>query len=181
MEVLEQGEYKFTDSVWWKVTLGNISSEQLISDAKASIIDRTTKTEQVRNAQKDEWASSWNLFKKIGSLFLDDYTSVERKINGSYDTSKIIQRINEYSNSLTISSKKMEKNFKDNLNIKKEQVKKLIERLLGEVNSFLKDIGNQEIRIQSLSGSITKLDDAIRENNETYVWLKNLKMKIEEE
>ena len=75
----------------------------------------------------------------------------------------------------------MEKNFKDNLNIKKEQVKKLIERLLGEVNSFLKDIGNQEIRIQSLSGSITKLDDAIRENNETYVWLKNLKMKIEEE
>lgn len=134
--VLSQGEYKFTDGVWWKMNLGNISSEQLISDAKVSIVDRTTKTEKVRNAKKDEWSSSWNPFKKLGSLFMDEYKTVERKVDGSYKTAQIMNRITNYTKDIDAKSKEMEKGFKDNLEVQKKQVNDLINRIFQEVSSF---------------------------------------------
>ena len=75
----------------------------------------------------------------------------------------------------------MEKNFKNNLEAKKEQVKDLVDRILQEVRNFLEDIRNQEIRIENLLGSIEQLDNEIQNNNATYEWLNSLKRKIEEE
>ena len=179
--LLNQGEYKFTDSVWWKVTLGNISSQELISDVKVSIKNRTTRTEQVHNEKKEELSSSWNLFNKIRAFFMDDYVSVERKVDGSYETKAITKRITAYCDDLNEKSIKMEKNFKNNLEAKKEQVKDLVDRILQEVRNFLEDIRNQEIRIENLLGSIEQLDNEIQNNNATYEWLNSLKRKIEEE
>ena len=179
--VLSQGEYKFTDGVWWKMNLGNISSEQLISDAKVSIVDRTTKTEKVRNAKKDEWSSSWNPFKKLGSLFMDEYKTVERKVDGSYKTAQIMNRITNYTKDIDAKSKEMEKGFKDNLEVQKKQVNDLINRIFQEVSSFLADIRRQEMQMENLGDSIVKLDDAIQKNSATYAWLNSLKRKIEEE
>lgn len=117
--VLNQGEYKFTDSVWWKMNLGDISSAQLISDVKTTVVDRTTRIVQTRNKKKEEWSSSLNPFKWIGSRFMDDYIGVEKKVAGSYKTEKAMQRINDYINDLDEKSKQMEEDFKNNLEIKK--------------------------------------------------------------
>lgn len=179
--VLNQGEYKFTDSVWWKMNLGDISSAQLISDVKTTVVDRTTRIVQTRNKKKEEWSSSLNPFKWIGSRFMDDYIGVEKKVAGSYKTEKAMQRINDYINDLDEKSKQMEEDFKNNLEIKKMEVGDLVNRILQEVKNFLEDVKNQELRIESLSDSIENLDGEIQKNNEMYLWLNHLKTKIEEE
>lgn len=178
--VFNQGEYKFTDSVWWKVTLGNISSEQLISDVRVSIVDRTTRTERVRNAKKDEWSSSWNPFKKLGSVFMESEVEIERKVDGSYKTTQIMSRIINYTKDIKEKRIQMQNSFVENLNKQKEKVNELVYRILVEVNNFLEDIRNQEIRIESLRGSIRQLDEEIQNCNVTYAWLNSLKRKIEE-
>ena len=178
--VFSQGEYKFTDSVWWKVTLGNISSDQLISDVRVSIVDRTTRTRRVRNAKKDEWGSSWNPFKKFGSLFMESEVEVEKKVDGSYKTTQIMSRIINYTRDIEEKGKQMQNSFVENLNKQKEKVNELVDRILKEVSNFLEDIRNQEMRIESLGGSIIQLDEEIRNCNITYAWLNSLKRKIEE-
>ena len=178
--VFNQGEYKFTDSVWWKVTLGNISSDQLISDVRVSIVDRTTRTRRVRNAKKDEWGSSWNPFKKLGSLFMESEVEVEKKVDGSYKTTQIMGRIINYTRDIEEKGKQMQKSFVENLNKQKEKVNELVDRILMEVSNFLEDIRNQEMRIESLGGSIIQLDEEIQNCNITYAWLDSLKRKIEE-
>lgn len=179
--VLNQGEYKFTDSVWWKMNLGNISSAQLVSDVKTTVVDRTTRIVQTRNKKKEEWSSSRNPLKWIGSHFMDDYIGVEEKVAGSYKTEKVMQRIANYINDLDEKSKQMEADFKNNLEIKKKKVSDLVNRILQEVKNFLEDIRKQELRIESLSDSIENLDEEIQKNNEMYLWLNHLKTKIEEE
>ena len=166
--VFSQGEYKFTDSVWWKVTLGNISSDQLISDVRVSIVDRTTRTRRVRNAKKDEWGSSWNPFKKFGSLFMESEVEVEKKVDGSYKTTQIMSRIINYTRDIEEKGKQMQNSFVENLDKQKEKVNELVDRILKEVSNFLEDIRNQEI------------DEEIRNCNITYAWLNSLKRKIEE-
>ena len=178
---LNQGEYKFTDSVWWKVTFGNISSEQLISDVKTSIVDRTTKIVQTRNKKKAEWRSSGNPFKRLGSLFMDDYIETEKKINGFYKAEKVTQCINTYLNDLHCKSMEMEEEAKQNLEIKKQEINSLVNRICQEVEAFLEDIKKQEILIEGLSDSIENLDKEINKSNELYCWLNSLKTKIEEE
>ena len=178
--VFNQGEYKFTDSVWWKVTLGNISSDQLISDVRVSIVNRTTRTRRVRNVKKDEWGSSWNLFKKFGSLFMESEVEVVKKVDGSYKTTQIMNRIINYTRDIDEKGKQMQNNFVENLNKQKEKVNELVDRILKEVSNFLEDIRNQEIRIESLGGSIMQLDEEIQKGNMTYAWLNSLKRKIEE-
>ena len=51
--VFKQGEYKFSDSVMWKMNFENINSDSFASDLKKKVIDRSTKTEKVRNQKKD--------------------------------------------------------------------------------------------------------------------------------
>lgn len=179
--VLNQGEYKFTDSVWWKMNLGDISSAQLVSDVKTTVVDRTTRIVQTRNKKKEEWSSSLNPLKWIGSHFMDDYIGVEKKVSGSYKTEKVMHRINNYINDLDKKSKQMEADFKNNLENKKKEVRDLVNRILQEVKNFLEDIRKQELRIESLSDSIENLDEEIQKNNEMYLWLNHLKTKIEEE
>lgn len=180
-KVLNQGEYKFTDSVWWRANIGNISVEQLISDVKGSIKDRTTKTEQVRNSKKDKLSSSWNPFNKIRAFFMDDYTTIVRNMDGSYRTEQITSRIIAYTRDIEQESKQIIESFRNNLENQKAQVRKLTERILHEVKSFLEDIRSQEMQIEKLGSSITELDNAIQKNNVTYEWLNSLKRKIEEE
>ena len=75
----------------------------------------------------------------------------------------------------------MEQTFIQILEGSKRQVKEMIERLLKELQKFLSDIQTQEQRIEELGKSINELKQAIKENEETCRWLKDLKVKIEEE
>ena len=179
--LLEQGEYRFADGVWWKVTLGNISPDKVISDTKNTIIDRSVKEEKTLNSKKTEWENSWNPFKKLGSLFMDDYVYTEKKIDGSYRTGPILSAIRNYTTDLDKKSKDMEKNFERNLESKKKEVKKVIAEIFSEMENFMQDIEIQKVRIEELGDSIERLEGEIERNRITYTWLNNLKNKIKGE
>lgn len=179
--LLEQGEYKFTDGVWWKVTLGNISPDKVISDTKNTIVDRSIKEEKTLNSKKTDWETSWNPFKKIGALFMDDYVYSEKKVDGSYRTWPILSAINNYTIDLDKKSKDMEKNFENNLELKKKEVKKVIIEIFSEMANFMQDIEKQKVRIEELGDSIERLEWEIERNKITYTWLNNLKNKIKGE
>lgn len=179
--VFQQGEYNFTDSVMWKMNFANIDVDRFASDMKKRIMDKETITEKVSNAKKREWGSSWNPFKKFGSLFMEDYKIQVREKDGSYETTELCSRIDKYYEYLKSESNSMEQTFIQILEGSKRQVKEMIERLLKELQKFLSDIQTQEQRIEELGKSINELKQAIKENEETRRWLKDLKVKIEEE
>ena len=72
--VFKQGEYKFTDSVMWKKNLRKIDAEKLAFDMKRKVVDKEIRNEKVGYSKKREWGSSWNLFKKFGSLFMSEHS-----------------------------------------------------------------------------------------------------------
>ena len=148
---------------------------------KKRIMDKETITEKVSNAKKREWGSSWNPFKKFGSLFMEDYKIQVREKDGSYETIELRGRIDNYYKYLQSESKRMEQTFRQILEGSKRQVKEMIERLLKELQKFLSDIQVQEQRIEELGKSINELSRAIKENEETCRWLENLKVKIKGE
>lgn len=112
---------------------------------------------------------------------MDDYTTIVRNMDGSYRTEQITSRIIAYTRDIEQESKQIIESFRNNLENQKAQVRKLTERILHEVKSFLEDIRSQEMQIEKLGSSITELDNAIQKNNVTYEWLNSLKRKIEEE
>lgn len=179
--VFKQGEYKFTDSVLWKMNFANINTDSFASDMKKKVVDRSTTTKQVRNHKKDEWSSSWNPFKKIGSWFMDDYKTVTVDVDGSYETTEIRKSIDSYLLNLQRESTNMENSFKSVMDDSKRKVRDLIDRLLLELTKFLADIKTQEEQIKAISGSMEKLDEEIKKNKATHEWLNELKKKIEGE
>ena len=118
--------------------------------------------------------------KKFGSLFMESEVEVEKKVDGSYKTTQIMSRIINYTRDIEEKGKQMQNSFVENLDKQKEKVNELVDRILKEVSNFLEDIRNQEMRIESLGGSIIQLDEEIRNCNITYAWLNSLKRKIEE-
>lgn len=177
--VFKQGEYKFTDSVLWKMNFANINSDNFASDLKKKVVDRSTTTERVRNRKKDEWSSSWNPFKKIGSWFMDDYKTITVNVDGYYETTDIRKSIDSYLLNLQRESTNMENNFKKIMEDSKKKVRDLTGRLLRELTQFLEDIKKQEARIEQLGSSISELNDEIEKSEETANWLNNLKEMIE--
>lgn len=177
--VLEQGKYKFTDSVLWKMNFANINSDNFASDLKKKVVDRSTTTERVRNKKKDKWRSSWNPFKKIGSCFMDDYKTVDIDVDGYYETTDIRKSIDSYLLNLQRESTNMENDFKKIMEDSKKNVHDLIDRLLRELTQFHGDIQKQTARIEQLGNSISDLNDEIEKIEETTNWLNNLKEMIE--
>lgn len=179
--VFKQGEYKFTDSVLWKMNFANINADSFASDMKKKVVDRSTTTKQVRNQKKDSWASSWNPFKKIGSWFMDDYKTVTVDVDGYYETTEIRKSIDAYLLNLQRESTNMENSFKSVMENTKRKVRDLIDRLLQELTKFLEDIKTQEERIASIGNSMEELGKEIAKNKVTHEWLSELKNKIEGE
>ncbi len=179
--VFRQGEYKFTDSVLWKMNFENINSEKFASDMKKSIVDKTIEYKKVRNSKKDDWASSRNPLKKFGSFFMDDYKYVDVNVAGYYNTDELKKSIDAYLLEFQRKSNNMEEYFKDILDGSKKQVSDMIKRLLQELRRFLDDIKTQEARIEKLGETIDELNKEIKAYEETRMWLNNLKEKIKGE
>ena len=179
--VFQQGEYKFTDSVMWKTNFRNIDAEKLAFDMKRKVVDKEIRNEKVGNSKKREWGSSWNLFKKFGSLFMEDYKIEVRNIDGYYETNELNHNLDAYYAYVEEERINMEQMFEQILEGSTNQVQEMIKRLLKELQQFHSDIRKQEQRIEELGKSINELNKAIEENEETCRWLKDLKVKIEEE
>lgn len=176
--VFQKGDFKFTDSVLWKMSFDKIDSDKFASEMMEKVVDRTTKSDRVYNYKKDEWRSSWNPFKKLGSLFMSDYKDITVNVDGFYDTTVLKTRIDDYLFNLQTESNKMETNFNGILENSKREVRDLTQRLLRELRSFLTDIQVQENRIKELSKSIEKLTAERKAQEETCEWLNSLEMKI---
>ena len=112
---------------------------------------------------------------------MDDYVYREKKVDGSYRTWPILSAINNYTIDLDKKSKDMEKNFENNLELKKKEVKKVIIEIFSEMANFMQDIEKQKVRIEELGDSIERLEWEIERNKITYTWLNNLKNKIKGE
>lgn len=179
--IFKQGEYKFTDSVLWKMNFFNIDSESFIEDLKKKIIDRSVTLNKVRNRKKEKWSSSWNPLKKIRAWFMDEYENIPVDVEGYYETTYLRQSIEGYLQNLTEQSDTMKKNFEAIINDSKAHVNKLIAMLLRELKQFIVDIEEQKKRIEELGGSISRLNNEIQKKTETHNWLNNLKKKIEGE
>lgn len=178
--VLQQGEYKFTDSVFWKMNFANIESDSFFYDMKKYVVDRSTITKKVRNKVKKEWSSSWNPFKKIPSLFMKDYINSKINVDGYYETTDLLKSIENYLRKLNLDREDMEKDFKNSMENSKKHVRDLTCILLRELTQFLDDIKEQKEKIKIIRSSISKLNDEIEKNRDTYNWLNKLKTKIEE-
>lgn len=180
--IFEQGEYKFTDSVFWKMNFANINTDSFASDMKKKVVNGYTTTKQVRNRKKDEWSSSWNPFKRIiGSWFMDAYKTVPVDVDGYYETTEILKSIDSYLNNLSTESDKMEKSFKKIIDESKHEAQTLLNKLLSELDNFYADIKTQEEQIKAISDSMKNLDEEIKKKKATHEWLNELKKKIEGE
>lgn len=180
-DIFKHGEYNFTNSVSWKTDFAAIDSNKFAEDLKKKVVDKTTKQEKTRNYKKDDWGSSWNPFKRIGSWFMDDYTYTTRTVDGYYETVEIRKSIDDYLQNMVFQCDRMENQFRAILNGSKDEVKAMTQRLLDELHRFLSDIKIQEKRIKELSTSIDKLDNEIETYSATQIWLCELKKKIKGE
>lgn len=176
--VFKHGEYKFTDSVLWKMNFANINSDNFAPALKNTIVDSKI-LKRERNRKKEEWRSSWNPFKKIGSWFMSDYEIVLGNGVDYYENTDIRKSIDDYLHDLERERINMENNFKEIMEESKKKVRDLTDRLLREITQFLDDINKQEARIEELSNSIPELEAEVKKSEETVSWLNNLKEKIE--
>ena len=176
--VFKQGEYSFKGSVLWKMSFENIDADSFASDIRKSVVDRTTKTKTTRNYKKDSWRSSWNPFKKLGSLFMSDTITETVSVDGYYKTTGLVQSLDTYLRNLQSESTAMENSFKAIMDGSKEKVRDLTKRLINEIQHFLDDIRRQEERIQALSNSMEDLQEEIEKSEATNVWLNTLAEKI---
>lgn len=183
--VFKQGEYKFTDSVLWKMNFSNLSAASFASAIRQSVVDRSTQTitKQVCNQKKAAWSSSRNPFKKLGSLFLDDYKTITVTITkeGQYETVSIRQSIATYLKDMVTEGQTMKNSFESVIEDSKRKVRILINKLLTELSNFLNDIKTQEERIEAIGDSIEDLNKEIEKSKATHEWLNELKKRIEEE
>lgn len=176
--IFRQGEYRFKDSVLWKMSFENIDADRFVSDIERTIVEKSIRTEVGINYKKYEWRWSWNPLKKLGSLFMSDTKTVTYHDDGYYDTTELVKSINAYLISLVQESDKMEESFKGIMDASKQKVCDLTDRLLNEVQRFLNDIKKQEDKIESLSSDMEKLQEEIKESEETNDWLNDLAEKI---
>lgn len=112
---------------------------------------------------------------------MNDYKTVTENVGGYYETTELRKSMAAYLLNLRRESNSMEEAFKGILEGSKKQVRELIERLFQELQRFLTDIKTQEDRIEKLGESISELNEEIKTNEETYIWLNELKEKIKGE
>ncbi len=179
--VFVQGEYNFTDSVFWTTNFSNMNIDNLASNIKKTVIDKTVKQSIEHNQQKDEWASSRNPFKKIRSIFMPKDIIVQKNIDGYYKTSPILEYIYEYYSNMLRETENMENYSKSVLKDSKLKVRDLIYGLLQELIKFHDEIKVQEEHIAAISGSIEELRKEISEKTDKHKWLEGLKKKIKGE
>lgn len=176
--VFLQGEYKFTDSVFWKTNFSHMNIDSLVSNVNKTVIDSTIETTKEHNRKKEEWASSLNPFKKIGSILMRKDKIVTKIIDGYYETGAIYQYIYECFANMTEESDNMEKYFINVLEDRKHEVLNLINELVQELASFFDNIKSQEKLIAEISGSIEKMNEVITEKKSICEWLNYLEKKM---
>lgn len=179
--IFDQGKYRFTDSVTWKMNFDNIDPKQFVKDLRENVVKKTNRIDIVENKKKSEWWNSGNIFKVIGSLFMSDKVKESVEVDGYYKTDKILISIDEYYISIQEESDKMQKHFEGMTEGAKAKVRDMIAQLLKELKSFLNDIKSQNERLKELGQSIGALNNEIARGEETHAWLTELEKQIKGE
>ena len=174
----DYANYKFTDSVAWKMNFANIDFQKFEKEVWHEVVGKSTCEIVVNNDKKKEWWNSGNPFKWFGSLFMDDTISQIKKVDGYYKVDIIRRRIDEYYQTLQSECDKMQKYFEEMTENSKAIVKNMTNQLLHEVEQFYHDIRTQNEQLDQLRGSIKDLNIEIAKREKTQAWLTKLENKI---
>lgn len=177
--ILERNGYNFRDSIIWQ-TFKNINVSDFLE--KINIIDYREDKVYVDNTKKREYQSSWNPFKKLMALFMDDEILEVREKEGSYDVTPIKQEITEYCTNLRIQCENMKKLSKDYIDKTKRCVKNLTKKLMDSLEEYSRDIKDKSEKIEQLKNVTNGLQKEIEKYNNYNVHLKDLivQLKMEE-
>lgn len=171
----EADGYDFTKTVAWRTKFEDLDIDQFTMQVKKTIQDKTTRTEYVDNAKKEDWASSWNPFKKIGSLFLSSTVPTTVPVNGYYNAKVIETALNEYKVRMSEQTDKMTDDAQTFLSESKIKISALVRQLLAALNNFMLEINAREEQIEALSNDVEGLRKEIERYQKTCEWLNELK------
>lgn len=174
-DAFEASGYDFTKTVEWRTNFEYLDIDQFTTQVQKTIQDRTTTTKYVGNAQKVDWAMSWNPFKKLGSLFLPSTVAVPEPVNGYYKTEAIVKALNAYQADLSVQTSEMTYAAQTFLIESKINVNTLTRRLINALNNFIFEINAREKQIEMLSRDLEGLNKKIMAHRETCEWLNALK------
>ena len=174
-DAFEASGYDFTKTVEWRTNFEYLDIDQFTTQVQKTIQDRTTTTKYVGNAQKVDWAMSWNPFKKLGSLFLPSTVAVPEPVNGYYKTEAIVKALNAYQTDLSVQTSEMTDAAQTFLIESKINVNTLTRRLINALNNFIFEINAREKQIEMLSRDLEGLNKKIMAHRETCEWLNALK------
>lgn len=176
---LEVGGYDFTKTVEWKSGFERLDMNRFASQVEKTIQDHTTTYESRTNETKSEWASSWNPFKKIGSLFLSNTISVPVSHDGYYETKTIREAVQNYEFDLVKQTEEMKRISADFLSASKAQVKRLTDQLINTLKDFIDEIECRREQIEELGAHLELLNQKIAECQKTCDWLDELKKQMQ--
>lgn len=177
---LQYGAFDFRSNLTWK-KISNFDYKQLRTEIKKHVISKSTKIVIGRNKKKQEYRESWNPFKKIASLFMEDYVSHSVPVDGYVDVTEINQLINNWQGTVRREGKTMEQSADGNFTKVKTYITTLGNTLLSELELFQNDILERQARLDQLSQNIDELNKAIQESQGTCAWLNDLTMKMQGE
>ena len=175
----EADGYDFTKTVAWRTKFEDLDIDQFTMQVKKTIQDKTTRTEYVDNAKKEDWASSWNPFKKIGSLFLSSTVPTTVPVNGYYNAKVIESALNEYKVRMSEQTDKMTDDAQTFLSESKIKISALVRQLLTALNNFMLEINAREEQIEALSNDVEGLRKEIERYQKTCEWLNELKESLQ--
>lgn len=171
----EASGYDFTKTVEWRTNFEYLDIDQFTTQVQKTIQDRTTTTKYVGNAQKVDWAMSWNPLKKLGSLFLPRTVAVPEAVDGYYKTDSIVKALSEYVVKLDEQTAAMTDAAQAFLSESKIKVSTLTNQLLAALRNFMCEINAREKQIEVLSDDLDDLTREIKVHQETCKWLNALK------
>lgn len=171
---LEVSGYDFTKTVEWKSGFERLDMNRFVSQVEKTIQDHTTTYESRTNETKSEWASSWNPFKKIGSLFLSSTVSVPISHDGYYETKTIRDAVQNYEFDLVKQTEEMKRISENFMSASIAQVKQLTDQLINALKDFIDEIECRREQIEELGSHLELLNQKIAECQETRDWLDEL-------
>lgn len=178
---LENGKFKFKDSVLWKMEFADLDSSKFLDQMINTVVDKRKEKQKVDNDKKWEWRYGGGFFKKLISFVMPDEVWETKYYDGSYNIGSLKSSIDNYLNQLDEDSAEMERKFREVLDNSKKRVKELISRLTKELEQYHTDIAEQDKRIKALSGSMGALTKEINKQKKVLSWLNGLEAKIKGE
>lgn len=173
--------YDFSSSLALKKikTIDAKSLEKAIKETKQEKITRTPVKK--RNPIKDVEYKKWQIFKRIGQFWADDYIEEFKQVKSNeYSLSSLKRYITDISGEFKKLSSEAEVKYKYEIDGMKENASNMANDVVKDINAIVGKITQYKERIDSLGDNIDVLNNEISVCNDTIEWLSSLILNIRE-